>query len=51
MIPYKWGQGQLFAFSALDGKSLFSDDFVGILSGDKLGVIFHTRSSLRKVHF
>lgn len=44
MIPYKWGQGQLFAFSALDGKSLFSDDFVGILSGDKLGVIFHTRS-------
>ena len=43
MIPKKWGQGQLFAFSALDGESLFSDDFTGILAGDKVGVIFHTR--------
>ena len=42
MIPCKWGQGQLFAFSALDGNSYFADDFTGILSGDKLGVIFHT---------
>ena len=42
MIPKKWGQGQLFAFSALDGESLFSDDFTGTLSGDKVGVIFHT---------
>lgn len=42
MIPDKWGQGQLFAFSALDGESLFSDDFTGTLSGDKIGVIFHT---------
>lgn len=42
MIPKKWGQGQLFAFSAIDGKSLFSDDFTGTLSGDKIGVIFHT---------
>ena len=43
MIPDKWGQGQLFAFSALDGDSYFNDDLAGILSGDKLGVIFHTR--------
>ncbi|MBO5934238.1 MAG: hypothetical protein J6Q94_01980 [Clostridia bacterium] len=42
MIPDKWGQGQLFAFSALDGDSFFTDDFSGILSGDKIGVIFHT---------
>ena len=42
MIPNKWGQGQLFAFSALDGKSLFTDDLTGVLSGDKIGVIFHT---------
>ena len=31
-IPNIWGQGQLFAFSALDGNSLFSDDLVGTLS-------------------
>ena len=43
MILNKWGQGQLFAFSALDGESLFNDDFTGVLSGDKIGVIFHTR--------
>lgn len=42
MIPCKWGQGQLFAFSALDGDSFFNDDFTGTLAGDKIGVIFHT---------
>ncbi len=42
MIPKKWGQGQLFAFSALDGESLFSDDLAGTLAGDKIGVVFHT---------
>lgn len=41
MILNKWGQGQLFAFSALDGESLFSDDLTGTLSGDKIGVIFN----------
>ena len=40
MIPNKWGQGQLFAFSALDGESLFTDDFAGILAGDRIGVTF-----------
>ncbi len=43
MIPNKWGQGQIFAFSALDGESLFGDDFSGILSGDKIGIIFQTK--------
>ncbi len=42
MLPKKWGQGQLFAFSALDGDSFFTDDFTGTLSGDKIGVIFHS---------
>ncbi len=43
MIPCKWGQGQLFAYSALDGDSYFTDDFTGTLSGDKIGIIFHTQ--------
>ena len=43
MIPTKWGQGQLFAFSALDGDSYFTDDFTGTLSGDKIGVVFYTQ--------
>ncbi len=42
MIPSKWGQGQLFAFSALDGDAFFTDDFTGTLSGDKIGITFHT---------
>lgn len=42
-IPNKWGQGQLFAFSALDGDSFASDDFVGTLSGDRIGVKFHSK--------
>lgn len=42
MLPKKWGQGQLFAFSALDGDSFFTDDLAGTLSGDKIGVIFET---------
>ncbi len=49
MIPKKWGQGQLFAFSAVDGESFFSDDFTGTLAGDKIGVIFHTK--LRRTLF
>ena len=42
MIPSKWGQGQLFAFSALDGEALFTDDFTGMFSGDKIGIIFNS---------
>lgn len=41
-IANKWGQGQIFAFSALDGKTCAKNDFVGILSGDRLGIIFCT---------
>ena len=43
MMPTKWGQGQIFAFSAIDGDSFFGDDFAGTLAGDKIGVIFHTK--------
>lgn len=42
-MPYVWGQGQLFAFSALDGESFRGDDFVGILSGDKIGIRFFSK--------
>ena len=38
MVPKKWGQGQLFAFSALDGEAFFSDDLSGTLTGDKMGI-------------
>lgn len=41
MIPKKWGQGQLFVFSALDGESFFNDDLTGTLCGDKIGIVFH----------
>ena len=40
MVPKKWGQGQLFAFSALDGLSYASDDLTGMLCGDRIGVRF-----------
>ena len=43
IIPNKWGQGQLFAFSALDGPSYFSDDFTGMLSGDRIGIRFYSK--------
>ncbi len=43
-LPNIWSQGQLFAFSALDGDSLFSTDLMGILSGDKIGVRFFTKA-------
>ena len=43
VTPNIWGQGQLFAFSALDGGSFAREDFVGTLSGDKIGIRFHTK--------
>lgn len=42
MIPNIWGQGQLFAYSALDGVSRASDDFCGHLLGDAVGICFHS---------
>ena len=44
IIPTKWGQGQLFAFSALDGSSYFTDEFAGMLSGDRIGVRFYSNT-------
>ena len=35
-----WGQGQIFAFSALDGKTSAADDFTGILCADRIGIKF-----------
>ncbi len=42
MIPKKWSQGQIFAFSALDGETCFNEDYPGMLCGDKIGVRFYT---------
>ena len=38
-----WSQGQLFAFSGLDGKTDYKNDFTGILSGDRIGIKFFTK--------
>jgi hypothetical protein len=43
ILPRKWGQGQLFAFSALDGPSYFTDDFTGMLCCDKIGIRFFSK--------
>lgn len=43
LLPKKWGQGQLFAFSALNGPSYFSDDFTGMLCGDRIGIRFYSK--------
>ncbi|MBR5545916.1 MAG: hypothetical protein IKU70_02925 [Clostridia bacterium] len=43
MVPKKWGQGALFAFSALDGHSYASDDMTGMLCGDRIGIRFFTQ--------
>ena len=42
IVPKKWGQGALFAFSALDGASYATDDMTGMLCGDRIGVRFFT---------
>ena len=42
-IPKIWGAGQIFAFSALDGKASNIDDFAGMLSGDRLGIRFYSK--------
>jgi len=44
VTPNIWGHGQLFAFSALDGNSLMSDDFTGILCADKIGIRFFSKT-------
>jgi hypothetical protein len=38
IFPNVWGEGQLFAFSALDGNSFQTNDFAGMLSKNRLGV-------------
>ena len=41
-LPNIWGKGQSFALSALDGQSSNVRDFVGLLSGDRLGIRFES---------
>ena len=35
-----WGQGAIFAFSGLEGKTDFQSQLVGVLLGDHVGVRF-----------
>lgn len=42
VLPHIWHGGQIFAFSALEGEAKRGDDLVGLLSGDKVGIRFHT---------
>lgn len=41
MTPKTWGQGALFAFSGLDGKTDYEQQLVGSLLGDHAGVHFY----------
>lgn len=41
-IANKWGQGQIFAFSGLDGEAHLNN-LVGILSADRIGIKFFTK--------
>lgn len=50
LLPNIWGQGQLFAFSGLDGECLHGDDLVGVLSGDRVGIRFFT-ATVRELAF
>ena len=43
-LPNVWGQGAIFAFSGLDGRTSYKDDFVGTLLGDHIGILFHLKN-------
>ncbi|MDD3946365.1 MAG: trehalase family glycosidase [Clostridia bacterium] len=42
-IPDTYGYGQIFAFSALDGKTSFRNDFVGTLTAKPVGIRFELK--------
>ena len=44
--PNRWGEGALFAYSGMDGETDWYNPFVASLMGDKIGMIFHTKSKL-----
>lgn len=44
MIPNQWSQGQLFAFSGLEGETSISKDVPGILCGEKIGVRLYAKT-------
>lgn len=49
-LPKVWGAGALFCYSGLDGENLYSDDLCGTLSGDRIGILFHT-PVMQELHF
>ena len=42
-LPNIWGEGSLFAYSGIDGKTDWYHPFIGTFMSDRLGVIFHLR--------
>ena len=42
ILPDRWGQGSIFAYSGLDGECTMENGVVGTLLGDAVGVLFHT---------
>ncbi len=43
-IPKIWGEGQLFSYSAYDGTSYHTKDFCAMLSKNKTGLRFYTKT-------
>lgn len=42
-----WGYGQLFAFSGLDGRNRYYNDFVGTLTREKIGIRFELKEWIK----
>ena len=44
MIPNQWSQGQIFAFTGLEGQNPIGKDVPGILCGEKIGVRLYAKT-------
>ena len=44
ILPDIWGQGQLFAYSGMDGAVPYDAQMIGALLGDHAGVRLHTKA-------
>ena len=42
-----WGYGQLFGYSGLDGENRFKNDFIGMLTAEKIGIRFELRKWIK----
>ncbi len=42
-----WGYGQLFGYSGLDGENRFKNDFIGMLTAEKIGIRFELRQWIK----